>query len=69
MTEKELDRRILSGEYDNLKWLYLDNNSLTELPESIAKLENLERLYLMNNNFTELEKNKLKALTCENITI
>ena len=37
-----------------LKKLYLNDNQLTTLPESIGNLQSLEELWLDNNQFTQL---------------
>ena len=48
----------------NLRFLILENNKITKLPEEIVGLENLEGLYLNHNQITELPTNiyKLKSL-------
>jgi len=40
--------------FSNLKTLYLSDNQLTELPDSIGNLTKLERLSLVMNQLTEL---------------
>ena len=40
--------------FTKLKWLWLEDNQLTELPNSIGNLTNLEKLWLVNNQLTEL---------------
>lgn len=41
------------GKCHSLRHLLLEDNKLTELPESIFSLPNLESIYLRENNFTE----------------
>ncbi|MFX1236144.1 MAG: leucine-rich repeat domain-containing protein [Promethearchaeota archaeon] len=38
----------------NLKWLFLEGNNITLLPNEIGKLKKLEELYLENNNISSL---------------
>jgi len=40
--------------FTNLRSLWLDDNQLTELPESIGNLTKLKKLYLSSNQLTEL---------------
>ena len=46
-------------EMTNLKWLYLNNNNLTSIPQSIGYLTNLQTLYLSNNNLTSIPSSLL----------
>ncbi|MFW9969075.1 MAG: leucine-rich repeat domain-containing protein [Candidatus Odinarchaeota archaeon] len=52
------------GKLNNLKYLYLANNTLKFLPDSVADLENLESLYLYYNQLEEFPESfkKLKNL-------
>ena len=40
---------ITIGELENLKYLYLGNNQLTHIPDSIGKLKSLKYLFLRTN--------------------
>jgi len=40
----------------NLQILYLSNNKITSIPESISLLINLQKLYLYNNQITTIPK-------------
>ncbi|GAB1472072.1 hypothetical protein MASR2M66_29500 [Chloroflexota bacterium] len=49
---KRLSKQI--GELDNLVYLYLSGNSLTELPAEIGLLKNLKVIWLFDNELTRL---------------
>ena len=58
----------------SLKYLYLNNNKLTSIPDSISKMKSLKYLYLSNNNLTSIPDSisnlkSLKTLYLENNSI
>jgi Leucine-rich repeat (LRR) protein len=46
-----------------LQYLYLNNNSLTEVPTSMGTLSHLTRLYLNNNQLTGKLPNSFAGLS------
>ena len=65
-----LDHNILTnvseiGAFKSLKWLRLNNNRLSELPDLSALAASLKRIYLSGNRFTEVPEalSVLKNLT------
>ena len=51
---KSLGQEYTISALKNLEKLYLDNNNLTTIPDSIGNLKNLKGLYLHNNNLTTI---------------
>jgi len=50
---KEIPNGLFDG-FDNLEVLVLDNNNLTEIPESITNIRTLKKLYLSGNRIKSI---------------